>query len=780
MPRFPTSLHQDLTLVFADLEDSSRFRPGARRALREKLVPDAIEAVLAELYEEKLLYFRSWEYAWLFVLASSKLGVKLGLALRAYFTKPRKWSRFGFDHPPRLRCAVHTGEVEIFSVSDPIGGGSADRFVSDTFDLTERIELKTMPGRVWATVPVAESIRKDAGSMGIICESVGEMELAEGLEPQEIFDIRVRDTVALRLEDLEEYRVGLRSSVPTRTALLRENAKLRRQLERSGATPDAPARSSWLYIGEVAGHKNLETVKLDEYRQNLTSMIKARSSIDSNNVCVLYTGGTIGMIREDPDDEDSPLRTMKLIKVLPHLWDVAQSPYLTRLPFTVHFWELPEPLDSSNVGYINWIHFAHIIRHLFPFYQGFVVLHGTDTMAYTASALSFLLTNLGKPVILTGAEKPISEPTSDAPSNLVHSLRLAAPKSTALHAVPEVAIFFGTRLIRGNRAKKVHSLALQGFDSPNCPLLGTAEDEIEINRSVLLDREEMDELAVADGLRPRVALFEMYPNEKKCLKTLRQVISDKTTEGIILKTYGTGNAPTIPEEFLEAIKKAVDDGKIVVNITQCPVGQVQVRLFETNAFLFEYGVISGGDMTPEAAVCKLMFLLEKYSLAQAAAIREDMQINLFGELKYSVYSLRYSEGVSCAGAPFVGDPGIEKTLNPDTVSRALIRVHGVFVDGPSCALGLSFYYNLFKPIGQYDEAKLKEHHIDTVSREWKAQRGGISFNIDATTVVNRVNRKTQDRKHNIQVVTACSHEAEIKALELAFFTEDVGADALVS
>ena len=303
----------------------------------------------------------------------------------------------------------------------------------------------------------------------------------------------------------------------------------------------------------------------------------------------------------------------------------------------------------------NWIEIGSIIKLLYPYYQGFVVLHGTDTMTYTASALSFMFSNLGKPVIFTGAERPIALPETDAELNMMRALRLAAYSNDEDTLIPEVCIFFGTRLLRANRTKKTHALDFNGFDSPNWPHLGRVEDKVRIDSPAIRRPRHKRAMGFKPSLDDRVAMFEIFPGPT-CLQALRYLLLEcDDVKGVILKTYGTGNAPSAPEDFLEVIRSAVrDKSKIIVNLSHCPAGEVEVRLFETNARLFELGVINCGDMTSEAAYTKLMWALDEYGPESLEAIKRDMLADLRGERRYNARDLTYRQCHVAYDRPLVG------------------------------------------------------------------------------------------------------------------------------
>ena len=316
-------------------------------------------------------------------------------------------------------------------------------------------------------------------------------------------------------------------------------------------------------------------------------------------VLMIHTGGTIGML---PKEEGNPLSPL-----VPANWERLQDfvPSLKQLPIEVVLEEM-DPIDSSDMHPDYWVNIARVIRDNYENFDGFLVLHGTDTMAYTASALSFLLENLNKPVIITGSQIPIVNPNSDAAQNLITSLKLTSPKTFGLPLVPEVCIFFGGLLLRGNRARKVSCSAHASFRSPNFPPLGEVGENIRINTKVLRKPSEKA-FSIHEALDQNVLMFDICPGMKP--EVLDKILGIDGLKGVVLRTFGAGNGPTNPE-FLGVISRAVEDRKlVVVNITQCLEGTVEMGRYDAGAGLLKLGVIGGADMTPESALVKMQFLL---------------------------------------------------------------------------------------------------------------------------------------------------------------------------
>lgn len=334
-------------------------------------------------------------------------------------------------------------------------------------------------------------------------------------------------------------------------------------------------------------------------------------------ILIIYTGGTFGM----DYDEQGVLIPFDFTLILEHL------PTLKNLALELTVVSFETPIDSSNIIPAHWQVLAKIIHQNYETHDGFVVLHGTDTMAYTASALSFMLEGLAKPVIFTGAQLPISELRSDARENLITALDLAIARNE--HGdpmVPEVCIYFDYELLRGNRSKKVESMQFDAFDSGNYPALAKAGVKIEYNHSVIRRISGDKQLTLRSKVDPNISILKLFPGITP--SAVDAILNTPDLKAVVFETYGSGNAPT-SDCLLRALKRASDRGIIILNISQCPGGMVIQGKYQTSYELQQIGVIGGADMTTEAAVTKLMVLLGEFGVEQT---KELLGKSLAGEL----------------------------------------------------------------------------------------------------------------------------------------------------
>jgi len=284
---------------------------------------------------------------------------------------------------------------------------------------------------------------------------------------------------------------------------------------------------------------------------------------------------------------------------------ISKIPELKQLDCDIETISFEKPLDSSNMTSIHWISIANSIQNNYDSFDGFVVLHGSDTMSYTASALSFMLENLSKPVIITGSQLPIGDLRTDAKENLITAIQIASLQSKNKSVVSEVGLYFEYKLYRGNRTTKINAEHFNAFASPNYPELAESGVHLKINTPFLLTKSSK-KFKINTELDDNVAIIKLFPGINE--PVLSAILNIPNLKGIVLETYGSGNAPT-DNWFILLLKKAIKNGLHIINVTQCTGGSVTMGHYETSTLLKKIGVISGKDITTEAAVAKLMFLL---------------------------------------------------------------------------------------------------------------------------------------------------------------------------
>ncbi len=475
----------------------------------------------------------------------------------------------------------------------------------------------------------------------------------------------------------------------------------------------------------------------------MTNKASSRSGSRAH-VCVIYTGGTLGMLREDPGNPASPLKPgtkAELEQFMPPNLETELGITYDLFPLHDLDGSRMEPVDSSDVAGRHWKAIANAIGGFYQdgcpdtisvlkmkkarvrlratgdggellndeqgepifvvdddgspvyernadgelvlqavttadgqpvfeaddhgkpieeevdhptpggVYDGFVVLHGTDTMAYTSSALSFMLENLARPVVVTGSQLPISHPRTDAVSNFVNALHIAGSKANSIPLIPEVVIVFAGAILRGNRVSKMSSSAWQGFETPNYPALGTIGEHIRVATEFVRSAPDDNRFPfyVRLDIEDRVVDLSLFPGMQPAL--LRSIFDDPELRGAVLRTFGSGNAPGDPA-LLREIERAIKRGLVVCNITQCPEGMVEAGLYEASSGLLDIGVISGLDQTPEASLTKLMSLLANEGTSR---VFSEMQIDLRGEQSASLFDLRYGASKPKSHDPFFVD-----------------------------------------------------------------------------------------------------------------------------
>ena len=314
------------------------------------------------------------------------------------------------------------------------------------------------------------------------------------------------------------------------------------------------------------------------------------------SILVIYTGGTIGMIQ---NTETGALMPFNFDSVY------EQIPVLRNLHYNIDFYTFDSLIDSSNMHPNFWIRLAEVIEDNYEAYDGFVVLHGSDTMAYTASALSFMLENLNKPVILTGSQLPLGVIRTDGRENFINSIEIAAASKNDIPLIPEVAIYFENRLLRGNRTSKLNAENFNAFFSGNFPALAEVGVHVKYNHNYI-HKPNTKKLIVHKKLDNNVAILKLFPGISE--NTVQAILNTSKLRAVILETFGAGNAPT-DIWFIKLLEKAIKKGIIIINVTQCKEGAVEIGKYETSVGLGKIGVIGGHDITTESAITKLMYLM---------------------------------------------------------------------------------------------------------------------------------------------------------------------------
>lgn len=333
-------------------------------------------------------------------------------------------------------------------------------------------------------------------------------------------------------------------------------------------------------------------------------------------ILIIYTGGTIGMVNDAKTGTLIPFDFQQIQENVPEL---------ARLNYQLSVHSFDPILDSSNMHPEIWASLAKFIQDEYEHFDGFVILHGSDTMSFTASALSFMLQHLDKPVVLTGSQLPIGEIRTDAKENLITALEIAATKKDGRAMVPEVCIYFDYQLFRGNRSIKYNSEKFEAFSSPNYPILAEAGVNLTFFPNYILP-EPVEPFQIHTAFNANIGVLKMYPGiTERAVKA----VTESAVDAIVLESFGSGNTTTAPW-FIDCLQQAIANDKIIVDISQCKGGSVQLGLYETSRKLQQMGIVSGYDMTFEATVTKLMYLMgQGLSIAE---VKQLLETSIAGEL----------------------------------------------------------------------------------------------------------------------------------------------------
>ena len=465
-------------------------------------------------------------------------------------------------------------------------------------------------------------------------------------------------------------------------------------------------------------------------------------------ILLIYAGGTLGMRRAQLNNPASPLTNVACADLAEQLlaegFGREESIYWELRGLQDQRGHEVAPLDSSQVGPAHWIWMALMLERYYADFDGFVILHGTDTLAYTASALSFLLVNLSKPVVLTGSQLPIFELRSDARQNVLHAMLVAAARASGLPVVPEVTVCFADVLLRGNRARKASTSGWQGFVSPNYPPLGSLGEGIRIYSDLVRPMPAADAaFYVGRGLDDQVLDLTLFPGIRA--SQVEVLLRQPELRGVVLRAYGAGNAPQDPALF-DCLCRALDEGKTILVVTQCSEGRVDLGRYASSRGLLQRGVASGFDLTPEAALTKLMWVLAH---ERGSEVGVQLQTDQRGEQSYARHEVIFSLAEGEEQFRYDLSARAQGMVKRRNLERAVLRV-----STSGAGAGIRAYLNADR------ENPAASHLLGTLRGD------GSEHCLEVTEVVRRY--MVDDRAFHLQLV---GEEAfQLRALDMLLTT----------
>lgn len=494
----------------------------------------------------------------------------------------------------------------------------------------------------------------------------------------------------------------------------------------------------------------------------------------NRGVLIIYTGGTIGSAPSDPGDSESPQVVVSWEKLK------EATPELKKLEDAgchVDCHSFKDPLDSCNVGPEEWRQMAQVIFDRYDEFEGFVILHGTDTMVYSASALSFMLRDLGKPVVLTGAQRSaLVDTRNDATQNFITAILIANPAFSGIPVVPEVTIFFGGKLLRGNRTIKNDTSGYTAYESPNLEPLGLVGDQFVLNERLIRPLPAPERrFSIRTRLDTHVMPLFIYPGIPTEL--VEKQLSVEGLRAVVVQSFGSGNIPT-RSDFLEAFRKARRENEIILaNVSQCRRGPVELGIYETSAELLEAGFITAGDLTVEAAQCKLMSLLGDPDTT-VEEVEKQYEICMAGEQNASQYLTSFSkkqekverkEGAEQPGRFRLPGKALEGQWNPQRIDRALLRLRKGKVGLPKED---PVEFRVF--INVDPDQPLRDDHPNLAGkfRKWPSEKAGLVV-FDVTKATRAIARPGERVSFTFTVETEGGSLSWEEA-EVALFIRETG------